>query len=233
MNKDIFLEEITKLGIKYNDTKLELLENYYNLLIDYNKHTNITRIVEKEDAYLKHFYDSLTIVKVIDLNNVTNLLDIGSGAGLPGIVLKMFYPHLSVTLLDSNNKKTKFLSLVNEKLKLNITIVNDRAENYVKKTINSFELVTARAVANLRILTEISIPFIKENGYFIAMKANINEELIEAKQTIDVLSLTLEEKEIFNLYNNSGERTLLKFKKTKKSNLKDIRSYDKILKKSL
>ncbi len=233
MNKEMFLKNLDELNINYTEKMLENLEDYYNLIVEYNKHTNLTRIIEKEEAYLKHFYDSLTIAKIIDLNNEKNLLDIGSGAGLPGIVLKIFYPHLEITLLDSNNKKTKFLEYVSEKLGLNITVINDRAENFVKNKINSFDVVTARAVANLRVLTELSVPFAKLNGYFIAMKANATEEINESKETIKVLNLEVEKIINFKLPKEAGERTLIKMCKKETSVYKNLRSYDKILKNSL
>ncbi len=233
MNKETFIEEITKLNITYTSEMLDKLERYYELLKDYNEHTNLTRIIEKEDVYLKHFYDSLTIAKVIDLNTVTNLLDIGSGAGFPGIVLKIFYPSLEVTCLDSNNKKTKFLNYVSNGIGSKVTVVNDRAENYLKKNINKFDAVTARAVANLRVLTELCVPFVKKDGSFIAMKGTLTEELKEAENTIKLLNLTVDKKEKFNLINDSGERNIVRFIKTKESNLENVRPYDKIIKSEL
>ena len=118
MNKEEFIKEINNLNISITNDILDKLDAYYNYLYEYNKHTNLTAITNKEDVYLKHFYDSITLVKVIDLNSINNLLDFGTGAGFPGIVLKIFYPHLKVTLIDSNNKKTKFLTEVINKLQL-------------------------------------------------------------------------------------------------------------------
>ncbi len=233
MNDNEFTNAINDLELNCTGEMLEKLERYLFLLKDYNVHTNLTRITATPDVYLKHFYDSLTIKKVIDLDNYKSLLDIGSGAGFPGLVLKIFYPHLKVTLLDSNNKKTKFLKYISDKLNLDVTIINDRAENFAKKNLNSFDVVTARAVANLRVLTEISVPFVKENGYFIAMKANTEVELEESKTTFDVLDLELEEVNNFSLMNDGGERTLLRIRKNKLSTIKDLRNYDKILKNPL
>lgn len=230
MNKEEFIKEITKLNIEVTEDKLNKLEIYYNELIEYNKHTNLTRIVDKEEAYLKHFFDSLTITKVIDLNSYENLLDIGSGAGLPGVVIKIFYPNIKVTLLDSNNKKTKFLEHIKNKLKIDLTIINDRTENYVKETVNNFDVVVARAVANLRVLIEISTPFVKKNGYFIAMKAHLKDELEESEPTINIIDLTIEDQINFELTNDAGVRNILKIRKNRNTNLKNLRTYDKIVK---
>ena len=108
MKIDRFKKELDKLNLIYNQYMLDQLETYYNFLIDYNSHTNLTAIKSKEEVYLKHFYDSLTVCRAVDLNNISKIIDIGSGAGFPGIVLKIFFPHLDITILDSNNKKTRY-----------------------------------------------------------------------------------------------------------------------------
>lgn len=233
MNKEEFIKEVNKLGITINEDILNKLEIYKEFLMEYNSHTNLTAIKSEEDIYLKHFYDSLTITKVIDLSTKDSLLDIGTGAGFPGMVLKIFYPNLKVTLLDSNNKKIKFLILLKEKLNLEVEIINDRAENYSKNNLNSFDVVTSRAVANLRVLTELCIPFVKKNGFFIPLKGNVVEELKEAKETIEILNSELIQKETFNLYDNDNLRTILVIKKLKETNIDNLRSYDKIVKKPL
>jgi len=233
MNIDEFKKEIEKLGIIYNEEMLEKLEIYKNFLIEYNTHTNLTRIVNEEDIYLKHFYDSLTICKVCDLKSIITLIDIGTGAGFPGMVLKIFFPHLDITLLDSNNKKTKFLYELAKKLQIDVHIINDRVENFSKNHLNSFEIVTSRAVANLRVLTEISLPLVKENGMFIPLKGNIDKELSEAEDTLKIMGGKIIKKENFELYNTSGTRNILVILKDKKSSIDEIRAYDKILKKPL
>lgn len=108
MNIDLFKSELLKLGINITDYQLEQLSIYANFLIEYNNHTNLTAITNLNEIYLKHFYDSITIVKAIDLNNITNMIDVGTGAGFPGMVIKILFPNINVTLLDSNNKKTNF-----------------------------------------------------------------------------------------------------------------------------
>ena len=118
MNKELFVEEVKKLGIILNEEQLKQLEIYCNYLIEYNEHTNLTAIKEPEQIYLKHFYDSITIVKAIDFNKVNNLIDIGTGAGFPGMIVKILFPEIEVTLFDSNNKKIAFLQELTMKLGL-------------------------------------------------------------------------------------------------------------------
>lgn len=230
MNKEQFIKEVEKLGIKVSDESLILLDKYYNFLSEYNKHTNLTRITSESEVYLKHFYDSLTITKVIDLENENTLLDIGSGAGFPGVVLKIFFPNLEVSLLDSNNKKTKFLTLLCGELNLEINIVCDRAENHTKKFINYYDVVVARAVANLRVLAEITIPLVKENGYFIAMKANAEEEIKDCNNTLKIMRSETIKCEKFILPVDESNRTIILIKKLQLSKLKNLRTYEKILK---
>lgn len=232
MNKENFIEEIKKLNIEVNETKLNLLEEYYLILEDYNKHTNLTRIIDKNDVYLKHFYDSLTITKVIDLNSMETVLDFGSGAGFPGVVLKIFFPNIKLTLLDSNNKKTKFLEYLCKKLNIEAEIVNERAENFTKKRINSFDVVVARAVANLRVLSELSIPLIKLNGNFIAMKANSELEIKETETTLEIMNSKIVKNEQFYLVDESP-RSIILITKNKNTKLSNLRLYDKILKQPL
>lgn len=234
MNKNEFVAELKKINIKVTDEMLEKLDIYCNFLLEYNKHTNLTAIKEENDVYLKHFYDSLTLTKVIDLNKENTLLDIGSGAGFPGMVLKIFFPHLKVYLVDSNNKKCKFLLELKEKLNVdNLEVYNNRIENLYAEFINSIDIVTARAVTNLPVLTELAIPLVKANKYFIAMKGNAEEELENSMYAIKQLNCSLDNVITFDLYNNSGVRTLICIRKNKNTELKNIRTYDKIIKKPL
>ena len=234
MNKNEFIEELKKLNIKVTDEMLEKLDIYCNFLLEYNKHTNLTAIKEENEVYLKHFYDSLTLTKIIDLEKEKTLLDIGSGAGFPGMVLKIFFPHLKVYLVDSNNKKCKFLLELKEKLNVdNLIVINNRIENLYTEFINSIDIVTARAVTNLPVLTELAIPLVKVNNHFIAMKGNAIEELENSMYAIKYLNCSLDNIITFDLYNNSGVRTLISIKKNKNTELKNIRPYDKIIKKPL
>ena len=140
MNKNEFWQAVANLNITFDEHQQELLDLYFKELIAYNEKVNLTAITKEEDVYLKHFYDSLTIIKIIDLNKITTVLDIGSGAGFPGIVLKIFFPHLKVTLIDSNNKKTTFLEYIKDKLQLtDVMVIHDRVENYSINNLNSFD----------------------------------------------------------------------------------------------
>ena len=233
MNKEEFINEIKKLDINVKEDYLKKLEIYLNFLKEYNTHTNLTAIKEDNDIYLKHFYDSLTIIKAINLNEINNLLDIGTGAGFPGMVLKIFFPHLNVTLIDSNNKKTKFLYELANKLNIDVTIINDRVENFAINYLNNFEIVTSRAVANLRVLAELSIPLVKVGGYFIALKGNIEDDYEGSKDTIEILDSQITKHIKFDLYNNAGIRNIIVIKKLKATSNTNLRTYDKIIKKPL
>lgn len=231
MNKEQFKEELKKLNIELTKKQEQQLEKYYELLIEENKKTNLTRITQKDEVYLKHFYDSLTITKVIDLNQNLSLIDIGTGAGFPGLVLKIVFPNLKITLLDSLNKRIDFLNKVIKELNLkNIKTVNSRIEDYQKET---FDIVTSRAVAKTNILLELSCKLPKTNGYFIFLKANIEEELKESQNAIKELNLTIEKKEIFNLPIENSQRTILKIKKISPIPTKYPRNFAKIKKKPL
>ena len=233
MNKELFIEELKKIDINITDYQLEQLENYYNLLIEENKKYNLTSITNKEDVYLKHFYDSLTILKIIKLTNQT-LCDIGTGAGFPGIVLKIMYPNLKVTLIDSTLKKCNFLNIVIEKLKLKeIEVINERAEIYSKNVREKYDIVTSRAVAPLKHLLEYSIPLVKVNGYYIAMKGNIKEELIGINNYEKKLNIKEIDRIEFNLPIENSYRTLIKYKKISPKYLIYPRKYNEIKKKNL
>ena len=176
MNKNEFITAVNELNIPINPDILKKLDNYYHLLYNENKKYNLTAITNEIDVYLKHFYDSLTIVKSYNLTN-QYLLDIGTGAGFPGIVLKIFFPELKIDLLEATTKKCQFLNLVINTLNLeNIQVINTRAEEYAKKNREKYDLVTSRAVAPLKHLLEYSIPTLKVGGTFIALKANLNNE---------------------------------------------------------
>lgn len=234
MNKEEFIKELKALKISPTDDQLLKLNEYYLFLKEYNNHTNLTTIIDEESVYLKHFYDSLTIIKVINLDDIKSILDIGTGAGFPGVVLKIFYSHLELTLLDSNNKKTKFLNELIKKLKLsNINVINERSEIYIKKTRESFDLVTSRAVADLKILSELSLPFVKVGGYFIPLKADADKELEDAKYSINILGGKIILSEKFLLPIENSKRTILKIIKKNITPSIYPRSYDKILKKPL
>ena len=234
MNIEEFINEIKKLGIDVTGEQLEKLEIYCNFLLEYNTHTNLTAIKNREEVYLKHFYDSLTLVKSIDLTSIENLLDIGTGAGFPGMVLKIFFPNLQIYLVDSNNKKTKFLIELKDKLNVDkVEVINNRIENITSRFINSIDVVTARAVTNLPVLVELALPLVKVNKYFIAMKGNAQDELENSEYAITYLGGKIEDVKEFDLPHDAGKRTLISIKKIKKSELNKLRPYEKIVKKPL
>ncbi len=174
MNKEEFIIETTKLGIKLTDKQLNQLEQFYNLLLEWNEKINLTRITSKEEVYLKHFYDSLTISRVINLKNSKTLCDVGTGAGFPGIVLKIVYPNLKITLVDALQKRVNYLNTIIKELNLDgITAIHARGEDLKEK----YDVVTARAVANIEKLLKYTMHLVDTNGVFIAMKGNISEEL--------------------------------------------------------
>lgn len=234
MNIEEFINETKKLGIDVTGEQLEKLEIYCNFLLEYNTHTNLTAIKNSEEVYLKHFYDSLTLVKSIDLTSIENLLDIGTGAGFPGMVLKIFFPNLQIYLVDSNNKKTKFLNELKNKLNVDkVEVINNRIENITSRFINSIDVVTARAVTNLPVLVELALPLVKVNKYFIAMKGNAQEELENSEYAITYLGGKIEDVKEFDLPHDSGKRMLITIQKTQKSELNKLRPYEKIVKKPL
>lgn len=234
MNIDEFINELKKLNIIPTEEQLESLEKYKNMLIEYNKKFNLTAIKTDEDIYLKHFYDSLTLIKAVDLNSELKLLDIGTGAGFPGLVLKIMFPNLDVTLLDSNNKKITFLETVIKELNLkNIRCIYGRAEELSNSYREHFDIVTSRAVSHLRILSELSIPYLKVDGLFLPMKGNIKEELQESRVTIKILNSEIIDIIEFNLPIENSNRAIAVIKKTFKTPDVYPRNYDKIVKKPL
>lgn len=227
-----FIEKVKELGLEITNEKLKQLEIYANFLREYNEHTNLTAITDIEDIYLKHFYDSLTLTKVIDLNTCKDLLDFGTGAGFPGMVIKIFFPSLKVTLLDSNNKKIKFLTELKDKIHVdNLELINTRVELLRNERLNYYDIVTARAVTNMPVLTELAMPLVKKDKYFIAMKGSNTEEIKTSKNAISKMHGEIEEINTFLLSEESGMRNIIKIKKIKETTLNELRSYEKIIKK--
>lgn len=176
MNKELFVEELKKLNIDITEEQLSKLNKFYELLIEWNEKINLTRITEKEDVYLKHFYDSLTITKVIDLTKVNTLCDIGTGAGFPGVVLKIMYPNLKITLVDALQKRVNYLNeIINELGLTDIEAIHVRGEDLKEK----YDVVTSRAVANIEKLLTYTMHLVNKDGVMIAMKGNIEDELTE------------------------------------------------------
>ena len=230
MIENEFIKYIEKLGVICDDDKLNKLKKYYEMLVEYNKVMNLTGITEKKQVYLKHFYDSMTIVRAINLNNYNTLCDIGTGAGFPGLVIKIFYPHLSVTLVDSLNKRINFLSDVIKELGLtDIETVHARIEDYAHNNKDKFDIVTARAVAPLNILLEYAIPITKVSSYFIAMKGKTEDETTY-NNALKVLNSEVKEIKEFKLPIENSDRTIYKIIKISKTNGKYPRKPSEIKK---
>ncbi len=231
MKIEEFIKEVNNLGISLTKDQLNKLNQFYDLLIEWNQKINLTRITLKEDVYLKHFYDSLTIFKVINLYEVETLCDIGTGAGFPGLLLKIVFPNLKITLIDSLQKRVNYLNELISKLSLeNIVAYHVRGEDYARLNYEKFDIVTARAVSNLELLSEICIPLAKVNGYFIAMKANADEELNSSKDIIKKVNGDIEKVEKFLLPIENSVRTLILIKKLAPTNRKYPRPINKIKK---
>ena len=234
MDINVFIEELEKIGINVSEEQLQQLEKYYKLLIEYNKVMNLTGITEKKEVYLKHFYDSLTLNKAIELNKINSLCDIGSGAGFPGLVIKILFPEINITLVDSLNKRINFLNIVIEELGLqNISAVHSRIEDFARQNKEKYDIVTARAVAKTNILLELSMPLLKINGQFVAMKSNVEEEIININKTCILLNCSLIKKEEFDLPIENSLRTLLVFQKNCPTNEKYPRKFEQIKKNPL
>ena len=232
MNKEEFIKQLAKDNIKIGDKTLEQLNIYKDFLIEYNKHTNLTAIKDEEDIYLKHFYDSIIVSKYYQFKN-QKILDIGTGAGFPGMVLKIFFPDLKLTLLDSNNKKIKFLNELCEKMNIkDINTICERAEDYCLKNRELFDIVTSRAVSNLTTLSELSIPFVKKGGYFIPLKGNLDKES-DYNNAIRVLKCRIIKHEKFLLPIENSHREILLIKKISKTNKLFPRNNSKIKNKPL
>lgn len=228
MTEEEFITELTKLNIEVTPEKLDQLKEYASFLLEYNQHTNLTAIRDRNEVYLKHFYDSLTIVKAINLKEVNTVLDIGTGPGFPGMVLKIIYPHLQITLMDSNNKKIGFLKALAQELNLNVEIIYGRAEEFIVNRREYYDVVTSRAVASLDILAELSIPYVKTNGLFVAMKSNYQEELQATLPILKKLDSKVEKIEKFSLPKIEANRAIICIRKEKATNHKYPRNYNQI-----
>jgi len=179
------------LNVELSDRQIEQFNRYFELIIEWNEKINLTAITDKDEVWKKHFEDSIGITEAIDLLSINSVIDIGTGAGFPGIPIKILFPHIKLTLLDSLNKRINFLNIVIEELGLeNVETIHGRAEDFGKNPLyrEKYDVCVSRAVANLATLSELCIPFVKVDGYFISYKAEkAEEELSTASKAIKIL----------------------------------------------
>ena len=212
-----FDNELEKMNIRLTDDQKSQFDLYYELLIEWNRVMNLTGITDYDEVNLKHFTDSLTISRIIDMAQINTLIDVGTGVGFPGIPIKIAFPHIKVYLLDSLNKRIKFLNEVIKKLGLkNIYAFHGRAEDFAKdrQYREKFDVCVSRAVANLSTLSEYCIPFVKTGGYFVSYKGgDSDEEVIRSENAITLLGGEIENTDRFFLPDTDMGRTLIKIRK--------------------
>ncbi|WRP06631.1 16S rRNA (guanine(527)-N(7))-methyltransferase RsmG [Rossellomorea aquimaris] len=221
MNVNEFQSMLEEKGISLSPQQLNQFERYYELLVEWNEKMNLTAITEKEDVYLKHFYDSISAAFYVDFTQVTTLCDVGAGAGFPSIPLKICFPHLHISIVDSLNKRITFLNHLSDELVLeNTNFYHDRAETFGKNKAHreKYDMVTARAVARMSVLSELCLPLVKKGGLFVAMKAsNVKEELSNAKKAIGMLGGQTDKMYSFVLPEEESERNIVKIDKVKET----------------
>lgn len=220
----VFENDLKEFSVQLNKRQICQFLKYYEILVEWNSFMNLTGITEYSEVIKKHFIDSLSIVKCLDLSNVSTVIDVGTGAGFPGIPLKIVFPQLKVTLLDSLRKRISFLDKVIEELELSdIRTIHGRAEDFARqeKYREQYDLCVSRAVANLSTLSEYCIPFVKIDGSFVSYKSEkISEELLSAERAIKVLGAVLENRMDFVLPDTDMNRTILLIRKKKETPLK-------------
>ena len=218
-NTTTFEKDIEALGITLTKEQIDQFLIYFEMLTEWNEVMNLTTITEYDEVMKKHFIDSISLCKAYDTVKNISVIDVGCGAGFPGLALKIAYPNFKVTLLDSLNKRVQFLEAVIEKLGLtDITCIHGRAEDFAKKgkLRESFDLVVSRAVANLTTLSEYCLPYAKVGGYFIPYKSEkVAEEIVNAKKAIQILGGSLERQVEFDLPDTDYYRNLVVIKKEK------------------
>ena len=213
---ELLLNYAKDYGINLDEKAPERFKIYYNFLVEYNKHTNLTSITEEKDVIIKHFLDSIIVSKFLELTPGLRLIDVGTGAGFPGVPLKIANPEIDLTLLDILNKRIIFLNKLVEKLGLTSEIFHNRAEECGKnkKFREKFNIVTSRAVAKLTVLSEYCLPLLKVGGYFVSLKgSNVENEIEESKKSIEVLGGKIERVEKFDLPEGKGGRAIVIIKK--------------------
>ncbi|MDE6655604.1 MAG: 16S rRNA (guanine(527)-N(7))-methyltransferase RsmG [Anaeroplasmataceae bacterium] len=225
-----FHDELERLGIFLDERKTKQFAIYYEKLIEVNRVMNLTAITEKEEVYRKHFLDSLEIVRALKNKGEYTLCDVGSGAGFPSVPLAIVQDNVKVTIIDALNKRISFLKDLIETLELpNVNAIHARAEEYVKEKRESFDVVTARAVARLNILAELCLPLTKVGGLFLAMKGSSGqEEMHEASKAIEQLGGKLVDMLCFTLPDEAEQRKIIIIQKIKNTPSKYPRHFNKI-----
>ncbi|WP_067727771.1 16S rRNA (guanine(527)-N(7))-methyltransferase RsmG [Oceanobacillus damuensis] len=221
MNPEQFVNALKEHGIELSTYQQEQFSKYFKLLVEWNEKINLTAITEKEEVYLKHFYDCITAAFYFDLDKELQICDVGAGAGFPSIPLKICFPQLNVTIVDSLKKRIGFLNHLASQLELtNVAFYHDRAENFGKNSEfrETFDVVTARAVARMSVLSELCLPLVKKNGVFIAMKGSqAEEELNNGKHAIELLGGETNAVHTFKLPQEDSERSIVIIDKKRKT----------------
>lgn len=215
ISKELLREKAAIYGVELDEKALERFNIYAKLLVEWNEKINLTAITEPDEIVIKHFVDSVTVFSAIDIPEGAKVIDVGTGAGFPGVAMKIARPDLDITLMDSTNKKLNVIRDILENLGLEANVVHKRAEEagQSKDFRELYDFATARAVSNLRDLSEYCLPFVKVGGTFISMKsAKADEEIEEGKKAISVLGGKIKEKKIFEL-EEAGERTIILIEK--------------------
>ncbi|MDE4086633.1 16S rRNA (guanine(527)-N(7))-methyltransferase RsmG [Planococcus maritimus] len=218
MNEQQFAQALKQQGIELSERQLEQFHIYYKELVEWNEKMNLTAITDQEDVYLKHFYDSISAAFYMDFTKPLSLCDVGAGAGFPSIPLKICFSHIEVTIVDSLNKRIQFLNHLSEALGLDkVSFVHSRAEDFGQsQQRESYDIVTARAVARLSVLAELCVPLVKQGGAFAAMKAaSAPDELEDAEKALKVLGVKQEAVHSFLLPVEESERHIQVFRKFK------------------
>ncbi|RSK52131.1 16S rRNA (guanine(527)-N(7))-methyltransferase RsmG [Bacillus canaveralius] len=221
MNTDQFQKMLAEKGVNLSQDQLDQYEKYYQVLVEWNEKMNLTAITDKQEVYLKHFFDSISASFYMDFNEPLKICDVGAGAGFPSIPIKIVFPHLNVTIVDSLNKRITFLEHLAEMLNLaDVRFIHDRAETFGQnsKHREAYDIVMARAVARLSVLSELCLPLVKVGGTFIAMKAaSANDELEAGQKALDILGGKLKEVHSFMLPVEGSERNILIISKEKQT----------------
>ncbi|MGM7684024.1 16S rRNA (guanine(527)-N(7))-methyltransferase RsmG [Cytobacillus sp. Hm23] len=219
MNIEQFQHMLNEQGIKLSSQQLQQFELYYELLVEWNNKMNLTAITDKQEVYLKHFFDSITAAFHFDFTKNLSICDVGAGAGFPSIPLKICFPHLKISIVDSLNKRISFLQHLANELHLDHTFFyHDRAETFGRKAEmrESFDVVTARAVARMSVLCELCLPLVKKEGVFLALKASsVTEELTNGSKAINTLGGKLIDVHHFLLPIENSERNIVIIQKEK------------------